>query len=142
MSKQEFEREQQARVAAEQRAARAERASKVHDAIEAAGFSGERAKLLARLVDPASTDLPAAVSGVVAQYPKMLAEQPAPPARRPGPPPAETTGRKMPEGYVSPAEYASTPMQVRYSEKFQQRVAVSRPFWAKTFRARDLPAAD
>ncbi len=140
-----IEDERAARELAEQRAATAERASALSDAISAKGPTGERAQLARRLVDQTAEDLPAAVDAVIAGLPRMFATEPSPPApravRRPGPstPPALGLARTMlPSGYVDPQTFMETPAHIRHTAEFRRRVEVSRPYWP-AMRIADLP---
>jgi len=146
-TEQEYQAERDARLAAERRADDLDRAGRLRDAIDARGFTGERAEALRRLVDPAAEDLDAAVAAAVTEHPAIFAPAaPAPGPRRsrrmgPANPHVPTPSDGRPGDYLDPSVYARMPQAERLSPVIQDRLQRSRPWWPG-LRGRDLPLAE
>lgn len=147
--------ERQAREAAQRRADRAVIGSAITDYLLTHDFTGEQARAIKQLVDrdaiqmddgePVEDSVGAAVKAVLDRFPNLFKQreeeptQPSKPGRRAGPatPPQDHRGGK-PADYVSPEEYSETPIDVRYSPEFRERVKRSEAFWPKVIRRSDL----
>lgn len=149
--------EREARKKADRRAEKALLGDAITDVLLSRNYTGEQATALKQLVDrdqveldsdgaPMAASVAAAVDSVVERFPNLFdvkapnADDPPPRTpRRTGPatPPPENQGGK-PEGYVSPEEYAATPMAVRYTDEFRKRAEMSQAFWPKNINRSDL----
>lgn len=127
----------------EQLEARLRRASvgeALREEVAARKLSGDQARVLTRLVDrdaiefdddgePLGDSVSAQLDQVMADYPDLFGKEQPPqegegpkPRRRVQTPAAPPQGAKRFEGYVSPEEYAETPLAERRSPEFQKRV--------------------
>jgi hypothetical protein len=143
--------EQGRTAAANAKLAEFEVRDQLRDEISAAGYSGEQAKALKKMVDVSAVQLVdgVPVDGAVAQAIKSVTEQfPAlfkldagdetttPAARRTAAAPSTpiSDGERNGE-YLSQEEYATTPWAERQTEEFQARVKRSEHRWPKVVNA-------
>lgn len=146
-----LERERAEKIVA--RAREAALKATVLDRAVAKGLSATQARAAQRLLDrdavtfaddePDASSVDAALDAVMQEYPDIFTKAQANGSqggnqahgqnrpRNSGPvTPANPAGRPPIDGYISPEEYASLPMEVRRSATVRARLAASRPYWA------------
>lgn len=147
-----IELERAEKIAAQDRARRAELKLALSEAGEAREWTATQRKLATKLIDfdslefsDAGEPLPESLSdtldAIAVEYPEAFGAVKAGDPKDPADPEPKRTARKTPgtlpkdqrgapvEGYITPEEYADTPPAIRHSEAFQKRVAISRDHW-------------
>lgn len=147
--------EREEKAALQRQLADRDKRDAVRDEIAKRQLTGSKAQLVTKLAaldavtetDTGLLDASAAVQAVIDDYPDLLGApaepEPQPdPIRRNGPAPPAPKGQAPFEGYIAEEEYGRVPQEIRLTPEFQKRVALSRPYWSKTFLASDLPKAN